>query len=110
MNELKSCPFCGSTHVHVKEVKKVFYRTYRVECWCCGAGAGSIKSIESAVKWWNTRAIDQNELLDIAEDLDCSWSGAITCEDVDRFGEDVDRFERKIADRIRKAIGECDEA
>lgn len=47
--------------------------------------------------------IDRDELLDIAEDLDCGWAQfndyTVSC-------EDVDKFEQEIASRIRKAVGE----
>lgn len=101
--ELKPCPFCGSKHIHKEKVKKWFGRIYRVECLCCGVSVESIRSFEKAIEWWNTRAIDRDELIDIADDLDCGWAqfndDAIAC-------EDVDAFECDIADRIRKAVGE----
>lgn len=103
MNELKPCPFCGNKHIHIEKVKKWFYRSYHVECWCCGASAESVVCIENAIKLWNMRAIDRDDLLDIAEDLDCGWAqfndGTVSC-------EDVDEFERELAARIRKAVGE----
>lgn len=96
--ELKPCPFCGSKRVHGEKVKR---NIYRVECWCCGARVEFVASIDNAIKWWNTRAIDRDDLLDIAEDLDCGWAqfndDTIAC-------EDVDRFEREIASRIRDVV------
>ena len=85
--ELKPCPFCGSKHVHGEKVKRGIYR---VECWCCGASVESVNSIEKAIKWWNTRAIDRDDLLKVADECECA--------DVDGV---VDW-----AARIRKAVGE----
>ena len=49
------------------------------------------------------RAIDLDELLRIADSLDDGWEqfhdDIIEC-------EDVDKYERKMAERIRKAVGE----
>lgn len=49
------------------------------------------------------RKIDLDELLKVADDLDCGWAQfgdySIAC-------EDVDKFEQRIAARIRKAVGE----
>lgn len=85
MSELKPCPFCGSQHVHGEKVKRGIYR---VECWCCGASVESVASIDKAIKWWNTRAIDREDLLKVADECECA--------DVDGV---VDW-----ADRIRKAV------
>ena len=100
MNELKPCPFCGSKHVHGEKVKR---NIYRVECWCCGASVESVASIDKAIKWWNTRAIDRDELLKIADRIDDNWAQFgdcyISC-------EEVDDYEQGMADLIRKAVGE----
>lgn len=71
MNELKPCPFCGSKHVHGEKVKRDIYR---VECWCCGASVESVASIDKAIKWWNMRAIDKDELLRCKE---CKYGKAV---------------------------------
>ena len=86
----KPCPFCGSGYIYGEEVRKGIHRIYRVECWCCGARVESVASIDKAIKWWNTRAIDRDELLKVAEESEQA--------DVDGV---VDW-----ADRIRKAVGE----
>lgn len=72
MSKLKPCPFCGSEHVYVSKIKK---SVYRVECWCCGASIESC--IGEAIKWWNTRAIENNrdELLRIADKLELAKGG-----------------------------------
>lgn len=98
--ELKPCPFCGSKIIYGNEVRQGIHR---IECSCCDAGSESLECIEDAIEKWNRRVIDRDELLDIAEDLDCGWAqfndDTIAC-------EDVDKFEREMAARIRKAVGE----
>lgn len=84
----KPCPFCGSGYIYGEEVRKGIHRIYRVECWCCGASVESVASIDKAIKWWNTRAIDREDLLKVADECECA--------DVDGV---VDW-----ADRIRKAV------
>lgn len=87
MTELKPCPFCGSDRVYGTKARKGLYR---VECWCCGANIGSFGGIKNAIKWWNTRAIDRDELLKVADE----------CDEVDVDG--VSDW----AARIRKAVSE----
>ena len=87
--ELKPCPYCGSQHIYGEEVGKGI-RTYRVECWCCGASVESVNSAEKVIEWWNTRTIDRDELLAVANE----------CEQADVDGV-VDW-----AARIRRAVGE----
>ena len=100
MDALKPCPFCGSDRVYGTKARKGLYR---VECWCCGANIGSFGGIKNAIKWWNTRAIDRDELLKIADRIDDNWA---------QFGdcyiacEEVDDYEQGMADLIRKAVGE----
>ena len=64
--ELKPCPFCGSDDVFRGMLEEVHY----VECWHCGAKIETYNGIEDAVKTWNTRAIDRDELLKIADELE----------------------------------------
>ncbi len=86
----KPCPFCGSGYIYGEEVRKGIHRIYRVGCWCCGASVESVASIDKAIKWWNTRAIDRDELLRVADE----------CEQADVDGV-IDW-----SARIRKAVGE----
>ena len=106
MSDLKPCPFCGNKHIHIEKVKKWFYRSYHVECWCCGASAESVVCIENAIKWWNNRAIDRDKLLRIAEELEIDpfLPGETYCGTLPT--EEVLEFEREMAAQIRKAVGE----
>lgn len=54
-----------------------------------GASVESVDSIDKAIKWWNNRAIDRDELLKVADECDEA--------DVDGVSD--------WADRIRKAVG-----
>lgn len=105
MSELKPCPFCGNKHIHIEKVKKGFYRSYHVECWCCGASAESVVCIENAIKWWNNRAIDRDKLLRIAEELEVEPDRDVYYDGI-MFTEEVLKFERELAARIRKAVSE----
>lgn len=64
--ELKPCPFCGSEGVFRGMLEEVHY----VECCDCCANVETYNGIEDAVKTWNTRAIDRDELLKIADELE----------------------------------------
>lgn len=102
MTELKPCPFCGSDRVHGTKARNGIYR---VECWCCGASVESVCGLEIAIKWWNTRAIDRDALLDLADDLEEPWKledGFDTAEEL-RCG--IEEYERAVAELIRKAVG-----
>lgn len=66
MSELKPCPFCGSDDVFRGMLEEVHY----VECCDCCAKIETYNGIEDAVKTWNTRAIDRDELLKIADELE----------------------------------------
>ena len=117
--KLKPCPFCGGES-HYSKSENTGYSNSRGEslwfvkvgCARCGANVEVVRRCdlpnlaaleEQAAAIWNTRAIDRDELLDIAEDLDCCWSqfnyDIVSC-------KDVDKFERELAARIRKAVGE----
>lgn len=119
MSELKPCPFCGGES-HYNSSMNMGYRdtcgkylcSVEVGCVRCGANVEVVRRCdlssrdeleEQAEQLWNTRVIDRDELLDIAEDLDCGWAqfndDTVSC-------EDVDKFEREMADRIRKAVDE----
>lgn len=84
--ELKPCPFCGSGDVTCERFEDVYY----VECLSCSAKFESYNGIEDAVAGWNTRAIDRDDLLKVADE----------CERADVDGV-IDW-----AARIRKAVGE----
>lgn len=87
MSELETCPFCGSDRVHSIRAED---GTFRVECWVCGASVESIVCMARAIRWWNRRTIDRDELLKVADE----------CEEADVDG--VSDW----AERIRKAVGE----
>ena len=101
MTELKSCPFCGSEAKLISRGSCNYVTcSNEDECWCgmtCPVGTA-----EEAVQIWNRRAIDRDELLLIADDLDDCWESfrgqTIEC-------GDVDNYEQKMAALIRKAVG-----
>lgn len=84
--KLEPCPFCGSDDVTCDRLEGVYY----VECWDCSAKIESYNGAEDAIEGWNARAIDRDDLLNVADeceraDVDCviDWAA-----------------------RIRKAVGE----
>ena len=101
MSELKPCPFCGSEAKLISRGSCNYVTcSNEDECWCgmtCPVGTP-----EEAVRIWNRRAIDRDELLLIADDLDDCWESfrgqTIEC-------GDVDNYEQKMAALIRKAVG-----
>ena len=105
MTELKPCPFCGSNDVEIRDLKLGIYAinlgVYAV-CRRCGASIKSSHSIVDVIAAWNRRAIDRDELLLIADDLDDCWESfrgqTIEC-------GDIDNYEQKMAALIRKAVG-----
>lgn len=64
--ELKPCPFCGSEGVICNRFEDVYY----VECLSCSAKVESYNGLEDAVAGWNTRAIDRDDLLKVADELE----------------------------------------
>ena len=84
--ELKPCPFCGSEDVSCDRLEDVAY----VECWNCSAKVESYNGMDDAIAGWNSRAINPDELLKVADE----------CERADVDGV-IDW-----AERIRKAVGE----
>lgn len=127
--ELKACPFCGYEADYISEDAGWDSRgenLWRVDigCMSCGAHieiASHCDSLlrdddidgetchaleELAIDMWNARSVDRDELLRIAEELetdynlpDESYCGTIPT-------EEVLEFERAMAARIRKAVGE----
>ena len=93
--ELKPCPFCGSDDVICGRFEDVYY----VECLYCGAKVESYNGPEDAVAGWNTRAIDRDELLKIADELENEFFVVY-----DSHGE-IDHADCFV-ERIMKAIGE----
>ena len=101
MTELKPCPFCRSEAKLISRGRCNYVTcSNEDECWCgmtCPVGTA-----EDAVQIWNRRAIDSDELLLIADDLDDCWESfrgqTIEC-------GDIDDYEQKMAALIRKAVG-----
>lgn len=93
--ELKPCPFCGSGDVTCERFEDVYY----VECLSCSAKFESYNGIEDALAGWNTRAIDRDELLKIADELENKFFVVY-----DSHGE-IDHADCFV-ERIMKAIGE----
>lgn len=104
--KLEPCPFCGSDDV-------VFGAgledEYYVECWDCSAKVESCNGLEDAIAGWNARAIDRDELLRIAEELEGAekW-----CDKDGVYGTGIVSISepklREWSDRIRKlAKKEC---
>ena len=89
--ELRPCPFCGSEGVICNRFEDVHY----VECLGCSAKVESYNGLEDAVAGWNTRAIDRDELLKIADELESIYDSHGETDHADCFVE-----------RIMKAIGE----
>lgn len=85
--ELKPCPFCGSDDVFCGQGPEG--EDY-VECWDRSAKVETYNGMEDAVAGWNTRAVNRDELLKVADE----------CESADVDGV-IDW-----SARIRKAVGE----
>lgn len=101
--ELKPCPFCGSDDV----ICDMFEDVYFVECWDCCAKVESYNGLEDAVAGWNARAIDRDDLLKVAEELEAGYGCRLDeYHSVAQFAENAHEYERGIAYLIRKAVGE----
>lgn len=96
--ELKPCPFCGS------KAKLMRVGAGRiVKCEGCGVSTSFLA--DDAAQAWNARAIDRDELWEVVESLEKPWPVDKGKHDtIPR--EDVQLFEREMASRIRKAVGE----
>ena len=65
MAELKPCPFCGSGDIGLWESHSRFTtwnNVHFVQCNACGATSDAFPSIEEAIKAWNRRTYDSNNL------------------------------------------------
>ena len=121
MEKLKPCPFCGSeaeTKHYDDDSSLIIYCPTCNKDWDLkGEKPGERWAADfefagwnedddnAAIAAWNRRAIDRDELLGIADDLeeelDC-FDGEYDSNIL--FAEDVLKFEREMAARIRKAV------
>lgn len=92
--ELKPCPFCGSEGVICNRFEDVYY----VECLGCSAKVESYNGLEDAVAGWNTRAIDRDELLKIADELENEFF--VVYDSYEEIDDHADCF----VERIMKAV------
>lgn len=92
--EMKPCPFCGSYDVVVDET----YTSGYVRCRSCGVEGSMRDSYSEAVAAWNSRTVDVDELLEIADELCVCW---VTPPDKRTAIERQSDY----AERIRKAVG-----
>ena len=64
--KLLDCPFCGNTDQNPDFYMKVFIESYYTfyfgECPRCQARGGNSKDKEIAIKLWNTRAENKDDL------------------------------------------------
>lgn len=56
--ELKPCPFCGGTDLHLSGIEQIFIG---VSCNTCDCEGPSQKTKRGAIKTWNTRAVEKDE-------------------------------------------------
>lgn len=102
----ESCPAEYAMHSDlVRRMEEVAARGYRVSgefnyCSKCGAKIETYNGIEDAVKTWNTRAIDRDELLKIADELENEFF--VVYDSYEEIDDHADCF----VERIRKAVGE----
>lgn len=126
--ELKPCPFCGGKAYSKSEDVGWDSRGENVYaaivcCSNCGAnfelehlGDDLLRNDdiegdtchaleEQAAALWNMRAIDRDKLLRIAEELEVEPDRDVYYDGI-MFTEEVLKFERELAARIRKAVSE----
>lgn len=60
-NELKPCPFCGTSGIDAHLCRKVVHDTerYYVTCEYCGASTGLYFEAKHAIEMWNRRENDE---------------------------------------------------
>lgn len=133
--KLKSCPFCGSNDVTMYEVYPSSYARCRVcgaegglrdshdeaaAAWNSRTDAKGLvvrlnvsdeqvrRMVDEAVSAArNRRAIDRDELLKIAEELEAGYGCRLDeYHSVAQFAENAHEYERGIAYLIREAVGE----
>lgn len=94
MVELDHCPFCGSYDVMMYETHTSGY----VRCCGCGAEGSMRDSYDEAAAAWNSRTVDVDELIEIADELSVWWMAPY---------DKRTALERQAdyAERIRKAVG-----
>lgn len=68
--EIKSCPFCGSTEV---EIARTNENACWVECAVCGAEAPPTAKREDAIEIWNERHLPSGTHATIVDDGDKEW-------------------------------------
>lgn len=94
--ELESCPFCGSEDVTCDRFEDVYY----VECWYCSAKIETYNGAEDAIEGWNARAIDRDDLLKVADELENEFF--VVYDSYEETEDHADCF----VERIRKAVRE----
>lgn len=107
MEELKPCPFCGSHMVEVESsMDSTFEHAYRCTCTTCFACGSICETRNGAIEDWNHRAVDVDELLRIVEELEMEFFLPDETYYATLSIDEVLKFEREMAKRIRKAVGE----
>ena len=120
MSELKPCPFCGSEaktkHYEDNSSLIIYCPTCSKDWDLAGESPGerwaadfefvgwSEEDDDAVIAAWNRRAIDRDELLEVAESLEKPWPDDKWYPDT-LLREEVQLFEGEMAQLIRKAVG-----